>query len=403
MPDIVTLNFKSGQTVINTLPEQVPLLFNILRGESGGLGVSSTVVSTQQEYVTEIAKPGAGIVLWPQGERMWINGVEMNVTLADTIPEQPTATAPAQVTELTYAAPQLTWTAPADGGSAITRYEVQIVAAGATWGGTITATSTTTALNVSSQPSGNWQARVRAVNAVGNGTWSDPATFTKAAASTGPDPANYSTLTDLDTPMTVDASNNVTSIASEGTLAAVFGVTGNSATPLPTKAADGVAYNAGRYHSAAGLTIDGADGVILIAEVTLDVTTGTQQLVTLYNGTTQIGSIRVSGTTAQPYISSAINGTAKNYSAGAVTAGTKIVMAMELDRVAGTIRYLDLATGQIVSEALAFTNGNLAFTRVDRGQGLDGTLHRTATLFRATGQPWRRSFAQVLSDFQQGV
>lgn len=94
----------------------------------------------------------------------------------------PTATAPAQVTGLAYAAPELTWAAPADGGSAITRYDAQIVAAGASFSGAQISTSATTALDVSAQPSGDWQARVRAVNAVGNGAWSDPATFTKAAA-----------------------------------------------------------------------------------------------------------------------------------------------------------------------------------------------------------------------------
>lgn len=97
-------------------------------------------------------------------------------------PPAATATAPAQVTGLTYAAPELTWGTPADGGSAVTRYDVEIVAAAATFSGTATATSTTTALDVSAQPSGGWKAQVRAVNAVGNGPWSDPVSFTKAAA-----------------------------------------------------------------------------------------------------------------------------------------------------------------------------------------------------------------------------
>ena len=106
-----------------------------------------------------------------------------------------TATAPAQVTGLTYAAPNLTWTVPADGGSPITRYDVEIVAAAASFTGTPTGTSTTTSLDVSAQPAGDWQARVRAVNAVGAGAWSNAAAFAvKAVVSitalptTGPQP-----------------------------------------------------------------------------------------------------------------------------------------------------------------------------------------------------------------------
>ena len=99
------------------------------------------------------------------------------------------ATAPGQVTGLTLGTATsttqpLTWTAPSDGGSAITDYVVQWSPAGAnTWttfadGTSATASATVTGLTAST----SYDYRVAAVNAVGTGSYSSTATGSTAAA-----------------------------------------------------------------------------------------------------------------------------------------------------------------------------------------------------------------------------
>lgn len=99
------------------------------------------------------------------------------------------ATAPAQVTGLTLGTATtttqpLSWTAPANGGSALTDYVVQSSPAGAnTWttfadGTSTTASATVTGLTAST----SYDYRVAAVNAVGTGTYSATATGSTAAA-----------------------------------------------------------------------------------------------------------------------------------------------------------------------------------------------------------------------------
>lgn len=108
------------------------------------------------------------------------------------------ATAPAQVTGLTLGTPTsttqpLTWTAPSNGGSAITDYLIEYKATSSgTWltfsDGTGTTTSTTvTGLTAST----SYDYRVSAVNAVGTGTAS--ATGTGSTASAGGD-ASYNSV-----------------------------------------------------------------------------------------------------------------------------------------------------------------------------------------------------------------
>lgn len=99
------------------------------------------------------------------------------------------ATAPAQVTGLTLGTATsttqpLTWTAPSDGGSAITDYVVQWSPAGAnTWttfadGTSTTASATVTGLTAST----SYDYRVAAVNAIGTGSYSATGTGSTAAA-----------------------------------------------------------------------------------------------------------------------------------------------------------------------------------------------------------------------------
>lgn len=110
------------------------------------------------------------------------------------------ATAPGQVTGLTLGTATsttqpLTWTAPSNGGSAITDYVIQRSPAGAnTWTTFADGTSTSTSATVTGlTASTSYDYRVAAVNAVGTGTNSATATGSTAAAAGG----SYLRMTEL--------------------------------------------------------------------------------------------------------------------------------------------------------------------------------------------------------------
>lgn len=101
------------------------------------------------------------------------------------------ATVPSQVTGLTLGAATsttqpLTWTAPSNGGSAITDYVVQYALAGTgNWNTFADGTSTSASATVTGLvASTNYDFRVAAVNGIGQGTFSATGTGTTAAAGT---------------------------------------------------------------------------------------------------------------------------------------------------------------------------------------------------------------------------
>lgn len=97
----------------------------------------------------------------------------------------PTATAPDKVAGLAYAASILSWSAPSDGGSPITGYDINIGPVGS-W--TQTRTSADTDIDLSDLAAGDWQARVRAKNAKGTGAWSNTLSFAIVVQDTGYQP-----------------------------------------------------------------------------------------------------------------------------------------------------------------------------------------------------------------------
>ena len=347
----------------------------------------------------------------------WTNSAGSVSATSNAIAAQataPTATAPAKVTVLAYAAPELTWAAPADGGSAITRYEVQIAAAGAAWGGTIAATSTTTALDVSARPSGNWQARVRAVNAVGNGPWSDPATFSIAAAPTF-DASKYLAVWRAGDGGVTEAAITGTEVSPTGqkvTALAVPGTGGMTLVEVGTGSVNVVVKDTasgalqfgrdgstGRYLTLTGLDIPVSGGAAVIVDVEQGAAlTGTRQAVQ-FGGMTA----RTASAAAQINYAAGITGTAAAKAAGTVTAGSRTLLYGEFDADADTVTFRKIDTGELVTEVA--TIGTVAnATALTLGQGfLGGKTHRFGVVAWASGQARSRTRAEMLADFQQGA
>lgn len=159
------------------------------------------------------------------------------------------ATAPGQVTGLTLGTPTsttqpLTWTAPADGGSAITDYAIQWSPAGAnTWTTFADGVSTTTSTTVTGlTASTNYDYRVAAVNAIGTGTNSSTATGATTSGVTYPHMATLYQTTESGTgPYTYTgaAGANFNSEADAISLPLAAGVDGSVTLQLLTVNAQG--------------------------------------------------------------------------------------------------------------------------------------------------------------------
>lgn len=341
--------------------------------------------------------------------------VQMLVDAGANTGPGPAATAPEQVTGLTYAAPELTWAAPADGGSAITRYDVEIVAAAAAFTGTATATSTTTALDVSSQPSGDWKAQVRAVNAVGNGSWSAPATFavdTGATVYDGSRSLAYWRAGDpgvTEAPITgteVSATGQkVTSLAPSGTggMTLVQGGTVSQNVVVLDPASGALQFgnngSTGQFLSATGLNFPVSGGAAIVVDVEQGPSlTGTRQAVQFAGM-----AARSASAAAQVAYGPGIAGTNTVKVAGTVTANSRTLMYGEFDADADTVTFRNVVTGEVVTEALAV--GTVAnATTLTLGQGfLGGKIHGFEVIRWEAGAQRPRTRAEMLADFQQGA
>ena len=210
-------------------------------------------------------------------------------------------------------------------------------------------------------------------------------------------PSDFHTYaTTDDAPAAVGA--ELTALQARGAAAPLFGIIGNTANPLPSKEADAIRFNGGRQFQVDLASMPAGDGFILAADFTVRSVTGTNQVVSLSAGTSQLGALRLSGTTIQPYIGPAVNGTAVNLAAGTTAIGQRIVMAIEFDRVAGTVRFWNNGAQQITSQAVTYSSV-MAATRIILGQLGNLSLHRVAILTRAQGAPWSKTFSEVLADF----
>lgn len=109
------------------------------------------------------------------------------------------ATVPAAITDLTATAGDelvtLSWTAPDDGGAAITDYLIEVSDdSGSTWSAYTDATETATVVSVTGRTNGTqYYFRVAAVNSVGIGDWSNTPDATPAAVAPGTPTSLYGT------------------------------------------------------------------------------------------------------------------------------------------------------------------------------------------------------------------
>lgn len=188
------------------------------------------------------------------------------------------ASAPAQVTGLTLGTPTsttqpLSWSVPADGGSAITDYLIEYKATSSgTWltfsdGVSTTASTTVTGLTAST----SYDYRVSAINAIGTGTAS--ATGTGSTAASGDTDANafISAAGITDSTQQSAIQTLVTSLKANSLwtkLLAIYPMVGGTATthkynlkdPRDLDAAYRLSFNGTITHSASGITADGSTG-----------------------------------------------------------------------------------------------------------------------------------------------
>ena len=219
-------------------------------------------------------------------------------------------------------------------------------------------------------------------------------------------PVERLTANDFYTYVTVDdapgaVGSGLTQLQTRGTGGLLLPMLGNAATPTPTKEVDGIRFNSGRYFLGDFQSIPASDGIILVADFTQHSVTGTSQVLSVLAGTTPFAALRTNGTTIQPYVGAAINGTAQNISAGQIALGQRITMVMEFNRSTNTLRYWDNGTQAIVSIPLSQPTP-FAVTRIIFGQNANTTIHRAGIITRPSGQLWATTLEEVLTDFSLG-
>ena len=250
-------------------------------------------------------------------------------------------------------------------------------------------------LTISAAAERNGTYTVTASNSTGQ-TVSDAFALVVAAAVEPLTPADYWTYVEpSDAPGATGA--NLTTLTARGAGAPAFAIAATGA--APTKEADAIRFNLGQYFMADGLTIPAGDGFILAADFTPHQITGTQNVISIFTSAGVIlGTIRSANAAHQYNVGVGINGTAANVASGTAVAGTRVQMAIEFDRVAGTIRHWNLATGAVVSQALTYS-GPINAVRISIGQASNHSVHKAAVVTRPTGAAWATTLEEVLADF----
>ncbi len=144
---------------------------------SSGIGTSHTItgLTNGDSYEVRVRAVNA------QGDGAWSGSSTATPDIAPNAPTAPTLTA--GNTHITA-----TWSAPTDnGGSAITRYELQYRTGGGAWTFITSGIGTNTSHTITGLTNGDsYEVRVRAVNAQGNSPWSSSAAATPATVPDAP-------------------------------------------------------------------------------------------------------------------------------------------------------------------------------------------------------------------------
>lgn len=228
-------------------------------------------------------------------------------------------------------------------------------------------------------------------------TTATPATITVAEApSPGVDLAAVSYMHQNGPLPFTGPANAITGYTAEGTGARAFSIVGTGAN-VAMDPARGPLFASGKYARNTGNTASIADGVMVLAKYTVDTASAVDTIMALTGGITVNMRWDASGNRVQYNYN--IGGGAVN--ANGVTAAAHMdILAFEIDRVAGTLRYWDGAkivtlTGQTITSP--------AFTTIDLGNSLTGVTGRSNVITRGSGVAWPVSFEDVLNVYGAGI
>lgn len=188
----------------------------------------------------------------------------------------------------------------------------------------------------------------------------------------------------------------ITGFTAEGTGARTFSIVGTGA-EVGMDPARGPLFASGKYARNAGNSVSIADGVMVLAEYEVDTATAVDTVMALTGGITV--NMRWDGSNNRIQYNYNVSGSATN--ANGVTAAAHMnILAMEIDRVAGTIRYWD---GEKIVTLTGQTITSPAFTTIDLGNSLTGVVTRSNVITRGSGAAWPVSFEDALNEYGAGI
>lgn len=228
-------------------------------------------------------------------------------------------------------------------------------------------------------------------------TTATPATITVAEAPTPGVDLEAVSYVHQDGPLPYTGTASViTGFTAEGSGARTFSIVGTGA-EVGMDPARGPLFASGKYARNAGNSASIADGVMILAEYEVDTATASDTVIALTGGVTI--NMRFDAGTNRIQYNYNVSGSAVN--ANGVTGAARMnVLAMEIDRVAGTIRYWD---GEKIVTLTGQTITSPAFTTIDIGNSLTGVVTRSNVITRGSGAAWPISFEDALNEYGAGV